>query len=208
MSNADKHEAIEREIRRHFDAGDLQSAATVAIEGYGPEILGMLHSLIRDDEQASEAFSIFTEDLWNGLEGFRWGSSFRTWAFRLAHNARYREHRGPARRIAKNAVPLSDSGAVGALVERVRTQTLMHLKTSVKDRVSAMRQRLSADEQTLLILRVDKKMSWSDVARVMLDQDEPSRAEIKKKSNALRQQFHKLKEKLREMAKAEGLLPG
>lgn len=198
---------IEATIRAHHQAGDMQAAATAALEGYGPEILGMLHSLMADEDAAAEAFSTFTEDMWSGLSGFRWGSSFRTWAYRLAHNARHRYYRNPRQRMAARAVPLSDCPTVGQLAEQVRTATLMHLRTSVKDRMAALRGRLSPEEQTLLILRVDKRLDWGDVARIVLESEDPDEAELKRKSNALRQQFHKLKARLKELARREGLIP-
>jgi len=205
--STERHEALELEIRRRHEAGDLQGAATAGLEAYGPEILGMLYSLMGDEDGAAEVFSTFSEDLWRGLPGFRWGSSFRTWAFRIAHNARNRHYRSPRQRLAAQAVPLSDCPAVARLAEQLRSETLMHLRSSVADRMANIRRQLSAEDQTLLILRVDKRLEWGDVARVMLEKDEPEDAEIKRKSNALRQQFHKLKARLKALARQEGLVP-
>ena len=129
-----RHEDLEEAIRRCFDAGDLHGAATAALEGYGPEILGMLYGTVRDEEAVAEIFSSFTEDLWGGLGAFRWGCTFRTWAFRLAHNARhrhFRSHRPPA-------VPLSQAPAVAELAEQVRSRTHAHLRTSVNFDPEAM----------------------------------------------------------------------
>ena len=54
-----------------------------------------------------------------------------------------------------------------------------------------------ADEQSLLTLRVDRGMSWAEIAHI-LDEGagEP----------ALRKRFERVKRKLRDLAAAEGLL--
>ena len=78
---------LEAVVGRHLDSGELAAAATAAIRGYGPEILGYLAAVLRDDDAAAEAFSRFAEDLWKGLPGFRRKSSMRTWAYRVAWNA-------------------------------------------------------------------------------------------------------------------------
>ena len=54
---------------------------------YGPQILGYLTSILRNDADAAEVFSQFTEDLWRGLPGFRGECPVRVWAYRLAWHA-------------------------------------------------------------------------------------------------------------------------
>ena len=48
------HQELETEIRSHFDAGELELAATVALQGYGPELLGYLVATMRDEQAAGE----------------------------------------------------------------------------------------------------------------------------------------------------------
>ena len=56
----------------------------------------------------------------------------------------------------------------------------------------------------VLILRVDRGMSWEDVARAM---EHPGSAEMLRESaNRLRRYFHRTRDRLREMAIKEGLL--
>jgi RNA polymerase sigma-70 factor, ECF subfamily len=70
---------LEAEIRTLADAGDLTQAATRAIEGYGPEVLGFLVSFLGNVHDADDAFAMTCEDLWNGLGRFEWRASARTW---------------------------------------------------------------------------------------------------------------------------------
>ncbi len=195
---------VEAGIREKWTRGDLQGAATDALRAYGPELLGLLHALTRDESLASEAFSLFSEDLWKGIAGFQWRASMRTWLYALARHACTRVLASPHLRPRRN-VPLSESPLVSKLVDEVRDRTLPHLRTEVKTEVALLREALSAEDQLLLILRVDRQMPWKDVARVVLGED-ADEAALNKTSALLRKRFQLLKDELREKAKARGLL--
>ena len=183
--------ALEERIGKALDAGDARAAATAAIEGYGPQIFGYIAAVLRHDDLAADAFSTFGEDLWVGLPSFRRECSFRTWAYKLAWHAAMRTARDPKR---KREAPMASSLASN-VADRVRTQTALHLRTENKSEIQKLREELSPDEQTLLILRVDRDLSWKEVADVM---DEPEAA--------LRKRFERVKDKLRTLAKERGLL--
>ena len=194
---------LEAELRAFCDADDHERAATLAIRKYGPEILGYLLAVTRDENNASEVFAIFSEDLWKGLPSFRWQASFRTWAYTIARNAFYRFARDPVRK--RERVPLSQAKQVRELAENVRTTTLMYLRTEVKQSVARLREQLAPDEQTLLILRIDRKMAWRDIAIVMSDSQDPDPASLKREAAALRKRFERIKNNLREMARQQGI---
>lgn len=204
--DAAARDRLEAELRTLCGAEDLRGAATHAIKGYGPEILGYLAALSCSESDAAEVFSIFCEDLWRGLPGFRWASSFRTWSYTLARHALWRFGRDPSRRAHRN-VALADASGVFELAERVRSTTLMHLRTEVKNEFAALRDQLEPDDRTLLVLRVDRRMAWNDIARVMwAEAAEPSDDDLKRTAAALRKRFERAKERLRKLAKAANLL--
>lgn len=184
---------LEAQIGEALDAGDITRAATCAVRGYGPQILGYLTAVLRRRDLAEDAFSVFTEDMWKGLDGFRRGSSFRTWAYKLAYHAALRVLRDPHH---KRGVSLPASLASG-LAENLRSETPLHLRTDVKTAVQLLREELSPEEQTLLVLRIDRSLDWREVAEVM-DAEEPT----------VRKRFERLREKLRKLAKSRGLLDG
>ena len=70
--------------------------------------------------------------------------------------------------------------------------------------MSQLRATLTPDEQSLLMLRVDRGLSWEDVSRVLYDDGEPDDATIRRHAVNLRQRFRQLTERLRERARAEG----
>lgn len=195
---------LERRIQRNHEKGELKDAATAAIEGFGPEILGFLVAVVRDDQLAGEVFAQFCEDLWTGLPHFRWESSFRTWAYVLARHAWQRQRREPDFR---RTVPLSDFAGISKLEQQVRTLTLPHLKSDMKQEVVRLRESLDPEDQMLLILRIDRRMAWNEIALVMLGQDEAKDdAAISRKAAALRKRFERVKDDLKRLAREQKLI--
>jgi len=195
----------EQEIRAAFDSGRMQDAATAVLAAYGDEILSFIHSRLRDRVDSDDAFAMFAEDLWNGLPSFGWRSSVRTWAYTLARNATVRYASTNGRRAARN-VPLSYPGAVAKLVERVRETTEHYKRTAVKDQFRALREQLDLEDQTLLILRVDRNMSWRELAQTLsgtVDLDEDA---IERESARLRKAFERVKRELKRLSEEQGLL--
>lgn len=201
--DADARAELERVIAVHCAAHEFEAAATAAIKGYGPEILGYLAAATRREHETAEVFSDFCEDLWRGLATFRGDASFRTWAYRIAYHALARAGRTGAKR-RQRTVALGDVPEIEALVDHVRTQTLPHLRTDIKKEVLELRQQLDEEERTLLILRIDRRLEWEDIARIV--DPEISTPEAAKRSSAtLRKRFERIKLRLRELSK--GLLP-
>jgi RNA polymerase sigma-70 factor (ECF subfamily) len=192
-------------IRRAWDAGGASAATTETLQRYGREILGLLVGLHRDEDEAGDVFSVFSERLWVTFDQFEWKCSVRTWAYLLARRASIdlqRQRKG-------GRVPLSDLSEVSALVARVRTETLTYLRTETKDEVARLRDSLPEDDRMLLILRVDRQLSWDELARVFLAGDEDPKPEaLKRESARLRKRFQLVKEKLLEMGRAKGLFQG
>jgi RNA polymerase sigma-70 factor (ECF subfamily) len=192
---------LEEQIATLRREGDFRGAATTAVEGYGPELYGFLVAMLRIEADAREVFAQTCEDLWRGLERFEGRSSMRTWLYTLARHAAVRLRRSPARRPGLHVTP----SALSAVADRVRTATEQHLRTEAKERIHVIRDSLDDDERSLLVLRVDRKMAWVDIARVLSAPDAPDDA-LTRESARLRKQFQSIKEKIRARARDAGLL--
>lgn len=193
----------EQELRRAWDRGDLRAVTTLALERYGPEILGVLAVQLRSAADASEAFSLFSEQLWSGLPGFQWRCSLRAWAHRIARHAAVRWATAGARSPERNLS--MEQGGVLEIAEQVRSSTLVHLRTEVKSEVRRLREELPQAEQMLLILRVDKALEWSEIAAALADHDlDPE--ELRREAARLRKRFQLVTEKLRDLARERGIL--
>ncbi len=193
---------LEEEIRAALEHGELAEAAERAIAGYGPEVLGFLVRYLHDEEDARETFAQASADLWAGLPTFRGEASLRTWFYALARHAAAHLRRSPHRRPERR-LPLSEAHA---LAERVRSATLPYLRTEAKSQLERIRAALEPDDRALLVLRLDRRMSWSDIARV-LGGEEPPPARARREAR-LRKRFQHLKGEIRERCRAAGILEG
>jgi RNA polymerase sigma-70 factor (ECF subfamily) len=206
MMDAVERSALEERIHAHCQAGDKKRAATALLEGYGRELLGFLLSRLRDRDAAAEVFSQFTEDLWRGLDGFRWESSARVWSYMLVRHAASHYVRDARKRRGRQ-VPLSRAGPLSEIEQKIRTATLMAARTEPRSRVAQLRESLPADDQTLLILRVNRKLGWKEIAQVMVYEGETVAEDVlEKEAVRLRKRFQLAKDKLRRMAEEQGLV--
>jgi RNA polymerase sigma-70 factor (ECF subfamily) len=186
---------LEARIEAALVASDLRAAATLAIEGYGPEVLGFLVVLLRDEDDAREVFAQACQDLWVGLPGFERRATMRTWMYTLARHAAARLLRSAHRRRKVGLSEVSD------LVARVRTATASYARSEAKAGLAAIRDALDEDDRTLLVLRVDRNMAWNEIATIMLGDEDVTRAAAR-----LRKRYQHLKEELRARAKAAGIV--
>ena len=191
----------EQRIDAFLRAGDLNAAATVAIETYGPEVLGFLVTFLRDSVDAREVFSQACEDLWRGLGRFERRSTLRTWFYVVARHAASGYRRSPHRN-PRRAVPLSQ---ISDVVAAVHSRTLPYLRSEAKSRLAIIRDSLEEDDRALLVLRIDRALTWQEVARVFAG-DGQSEETIQRTAARLRKRFQSLKEKIAAQARAAGLL--
>jgi len=188
--------------------GDLVGAVTLAIRTYGPEVYGYLHALHRDAGEADEVFSLFTEALWRSLSGREIQCSHRTWAYAVARRTSLGFLRAERRRAAR-FVPWPEDTGLSAVAAAVRTETALHLQTEKRNRFAELRASLPEEDQTLLMLRVDRELAWDDLVEVLAEESNVPRSPevVRRQSARLRKRFQTLKEKLQTMAQEAGLVP-
>lgn len=197
-----KRDQLEAAIKHACQAGDANTAVTVALQGYDTEIRSFLVARMDVKADADEVMSMFHRDVWRGIEKFAWRSMFRTWAYKLARNAMYRFE---AQRGSKGPqVPISDNPYIENPSPRANTPPWQ--KTTVKDVFRQVRSELTPEEQDILILRVDRAMSWNDVARAVQDSeaDELEGEALQRETNRLKKQFERIQDNLRERMRSLG----
>jgi RNA polymerase sigma-70 factor (ECF subfamily) len=185
---------VEDLVQARLQERDLRGAATVAIRELGPAVTRYLRGMLRSEADTADALSDWAESLWAGIGSFEGRSSFCSWAYRLAYHSALdlsdRAHRKRERRLA--------TAEASVLAEQVRTTAFSDERR--RRRLDELRAELSADDRTLLLLRVDQQLSWDDVAEVLSGPSAPV------DSAAVRKRFERLKEKLRKLARERGLL--
>jgi len=186
---------LDERVRELLNEGDEAGAATEALRALGPGLLRYLRSVLGNEDDAADVFSEFAENVWKGLRNFRGDSAIRTWAFRIAFNAA-RDFRDDAwkkrgRRLATNEAL--------ALVEEIRTKTFVREARKQKA-LDKLREGLSPQDQSLLALRIDQGFSWPEIAEILSASGEDVQP------NALMKRFERLKDRLGEQAREQGLL--
>ena len=175
--------------------GLVDDAATMVIESLGPEILGYLRAVLRDEAGASDAFSHFAEAVWRGLPRFRGEASLRVWCYRIAWRAVLTQKRDPYRRRRERFGTSMASKVAG----RVFATTAVELERQT-GALERLKEQLEPEEQTLLTLRVDRQLSWREVADILAEEG----ATVDEA--ALRKRFERLKDKLARAAREGGLI--
>jgi len=186
--------SVEVRVQAALSAGDHRAAASEAIRGLGPKVLGYLRSILRNDEDAADAFSHFAEDLWRGIPGFRGESSFKTWCYKLAWCAAMHVRSDAWKRLGRRL----ESGEASRLADEVRTRSVIRDEQQ-RVGLERLRETLTPEEQTLLFLRLDQELEWNEVAEVL------SAWGPKVEAPALRKRYERLKERLVQLVKENGL---
>jgi RNA polymerase sigma-70 factor (ECF subfamily) len=189
------------EIEGVVRAGDFDRGTELALEVYGDEVYGFLVNVLGDESNAEDVFAQVAEDLWRGLPRFGFRSSVRTWLYVLARNAAHRFRRSPWNRRDRRV----GTSQMQGLVASVRSRTDPFRRSDVKDRFAALRAGLDVDDRTLLVLRIDRDLSWKDIARVTLDDAAADDDAIDRESTRLRKRFSLLTTQLRKLAREAGI---
>jgi RNA polymerase sigma-70 factor, ECF subfamily len=185
--------ATERALSQLWQSQQLPAAASLLIRDYGPGIAGYVTMLVRDDALGHDAFSEFAEELWKALPRYRTTGSFRAWAYAIAHHCALRQLRAVKRRRAR---PLRDS-EWSKLAEQARSVSLSLSRAQRNSGVAALRALLSAEEQALLTLRLDRGLAWAEIVDILGASESAA---------TLRKRFERIKRRLREAARKQGLV--
>ena len=188
--------AAEERTSALLAAGDFEGAATTTLRQHGPAVHRFLGALLGDWSLAGDAHSLFCEWVWRDICTFRGRSSLRAWCFGVAVNAARRVREDPWRRRARR---LSTSGAA-AVVARASRSSGEALEARAQ-LLEAVRAELPEQDRTLLALRLDRALGWREIEAILRSAGEPVSAAT------LRKRYERLRERLKELLEAHGLLP-
>ncbi len=177
--------------------GAFTEATDWVLHAYGPEIAGYLLSFERDSDVADDVYSECCTAIWRALPTFRGECSLRTFCYAVARRSWSTARRTRNRR---REVPLAPE--LEEVAARLRTTTAEYLRTANKDRLAELRDALEEQDRALLTLRLDRKLDWPEIARVILDDEAPSPELLAREAAALRKRFERLKEKFRRQFRA------
>lgn len=175
-------------------AGDAGTAATEVLRALGPGVRRYLRSVLRDEDDAADAFARFEESLWRALPAFRGEAALRTWALRIAWSAA-RHLRAEAWNRHRTRLRTHDASALQ------QTQGASEARSEDRRRkLELLRRALSDEEQAMLALRIDQELPWSEIALVLSSDGRPLEVAV------LQKRFERLRARLARLARREGLL--
>jgi RNA polymerase sigma-70 factor (ECF subfamily) len=153
---------FENEVGACLREGDIEGAAARVIQGCGPCIRGYLRVCLGEDRLVRDAFSAFSEAVWQRIRRYRGEPRLMIWAHRLAYVAA--KERRETSRLRKPA-GTRKSRPASRNFSRTRAATLEPIGAA--EDAELMRRELTLEEQTLLTLRIDRQLDWEDIAWVL-----------------------------------------
>lgn len=193
-------EQVEEVFQQLHGAAAWTEAVELLVGAYGREILQFLHGFLRDGQDAEEVFAQMCLKLLEEIPRFRGECSGRAWFFYKSRYAALDWVRSP-RRQRERRLETHELSRMSDLVAQVRSETRPYLKTEVKDRFAELREKLKPEERMLLVLYKYQDMPSHEVAEAMSTPEDPWTAA------KVRKRWQRLKIKIAQMAKREGLLP-
>jgi RNA polymerase sigma-70 factor (ECF subfamily) len=188
-----ERDALESRIAASIAASRFAEAATEALRGFGPELLGYLIGTCGNDDLGHDAFAELCERMWKGLPQFRGECSFRAWCYRIARSVCLDQKKRAHRHRERPAL----SHEISAVAMNVASTRPTYLRSEIRDRFADVRAALDDDEQALLVLRLDRNLSWPEIAAIFAEGAPIDPA-------TLRKRFERIKRRLRDVLLREG----
>lgn len=197
-NNATAQDVIENALA----SGAYADAFAAILLIHEPEVRGYFIKLLGDRDRADDVFGEFRATLLESLPRYRSECGVRTWTYIIMRTALNNYLRTPendlARRERMSNLPEPEA--------REHDRTRPYLKTAIKRRTRELWKLLDEEDQTILVLVVDRTMTYEQVARVLLGPDHDAEA-VRKKVDVIKQRIRTAKRVLRKALESEGLIP-
>lgn len=173
MSTKAQEVALDRLLVDRFKSGD-EAAFNEMVSRYWDRIYGMVHQLLRNQQDAEEV----TQDAFirahRGLVNFRGESAFSTWLYQIATNLARNRYWYWWRRKRDKTVsfdqPVSDDNSTPlseVFATEMDTPGDITVTQELVDHIAVGMEKISAKHREILILRNVKNMAYEEIAEVL-----------------------------------------
>jgi len=173
MSTKAQEVALDRLLVDRFKSGD-EAAFNEMVSRYWDRIYGMVHQLLRNQQDAEEV----TQDAFirahRGLVNFRGESAFSTWLYQIATNLARNRYWYWWRRKRDKTVsfdqPVSDDNNTPlseVFATEMDTPGDITVTQELVDHIAVGMEKISAKHREILILRNVKNMAYEEIAEVL-----------------------------------------
>ncbi len=188
---------VVQEVRQALASGDVVAATLRVLDAYGAEVFGFLAGVLDDIDEAREAYSSIGERTRERLVTMGCPDDLRTCLYGLACralDARRTQQDPVPRGLTSSSDPLLAPPAPPSGTRRKRPEALAHLRS-----------KMPARDRELLVLRVDRRMTWDELATVFLG-DDASESDHLREIFLLRSRYRIIKSWLAREAESRGIL--
>jgi RNA polymerase sigma-70 factor (ECF subfamily) len=173
MSTKAQEVALDRLLVDRFKNGD-EAAFNEMVSRYWDRIYGMVHQLLRNQQDAEEV----TQDAFirahRGLVNFRGDAAFSTWLYQIATNLARNRYWYWWRRKRDKTVsfdqPVSDDNSTPlseVFATEMETPGDITVTQELVDHIAVGMEKISAKHREILILRNIKNMAYEEIAEVL-----------------------------------------
>jgi RNA polymerase sigma-70 factor, ECF subfamily len=173
MSTKAQEVAMDRLLVDRFKGGD-EAAFNEMVSRYWDRIYGMVHQLLRNQQDAEEV----TQDAFirahRGLVNFRGDAAFSTWLYQIATNLARNRYWYWWRRKRDKTVsfdqPVSDDNSTPlseVFATEMETPGDITVTQELVDHIAEGMEKISAKHREILILRNVKNMAYEEIAEVL-----------------------------------------
>lgn len=151
---------VAQDVRQALAAGDEVRATVRLLDAYGAEVFGFLAGVLDDVGEARAVYAAIGERARERLVTFGWPCGLRTWLYAIAHRVIGEVRQSSASPGEPVSAELPERGTTRPPPPRSRSAALAHLRSS-----------LPLHDREMLVLHVDRRMTWDELALVFLGED-------------------------------------
>lgn len=185
--------SIERRVRTALVRGEREEACEAAVGFFGPEIYGFVTAALAGGRGVLDVYADFVAALPEALRDFGWRCELRVFLYHQARLA-LRRHREGQRtgRLAAMRPPLQEPLAPLPPFRRQRRLA-----------VATLRSALAPDDREVLVLRVDRRLRWSELAVTALGETADDKA-LRAEARRIRERFLALRQRMKQLTDRDG----
>ncbi len=182
---------IDSQILASCQQENYDAATRLILAGYRRSVCSYLSVRARDRACADEAFSLFLEDIWRGLPGFRFQCKVHAWVFTIARNALCRQMKARWRWGSRHV-------SLESQEERLEARQFADVAGVMAGRIWPLVATLPPHDLSLLGKRIALSMAWKEIALEGLSAPElADETSLERESARLRKRYQLLVERLR-----------
>jgi RNA polymerase sigma-70 factor (ECF subfamily) len=182
---------IDSQILASCQQENYDAATRLILIGYRRGVCSYLSVRARDRTCAEEAFSLFLEDVWRGLPGFRFQCKVQAWVFTVARNALCRQMKARWRWGSRHI-------SLESQEEWLEARQIADDACVVAVRLWPLLATLPPHDRSLLGKRLALSMAWKEIALERLSaQGHADEMSLERESARLRKRYQLLVERLR-----------